>query len=36
MDKKDLGSFNPNISTPQGRLALITKIEELQLILSTE
>ena len=36
MDKKDLGSFNPDISTPQGRLALITKIEELQLILSPE
>ena len=36
MDKKDLGSFNPVISTPQGRLALITKIEELQLILSPE
>ena len=36
MDKKDLGSFNPDISTPQGRLALIAKIEELQLILSPE
>ena len=36
MDKKDLGSFNPDISTPQGRLALITKIEELQVILSPE
>ena len=36
MDKKDLGSFTPNISTPQGRLALITKIEELQVILSPE
>ena len=36
MDKKDLGSFNPDISTPPGRLALISKIEELQLILSPE
>jgi hypothetical protein len=36
MDKKDLGSFYPDISTPQGRLALITKIEELWLILSPE
>ena len=39
MDKKGLNtseSFNPDVSTTQGRLTLISKIEELQSILSPQ
>jgi len=39
MDKKGLNtseSFNPDVSTTQGRLTLISKIEELQTILSPQ